>query len=113
MLEQTKTNEDYPVSILRDNSIWGDEVLYGFPETEARAVVAQDVFGEKEAHMQLLIYPSSADSNNCEVEEAIAIRFNNDGTVAEIIIPPSLEASVFPWDYKPITPWLKARDGEA
>ena len=109
MLRKRKRDREYPVEISRGSSNYGDEVYYGLPDSKHPAIVSQDVFGEKEAHMQLLIF--SAETDTGDVADAVSVRFNNDGQIAEVVIPTHLERNVFPWDCAEETKWLKARDG--
>ncbi len=101
--------QGYEVSIYENRSVYGVEWDINVPENESPVIVAQDVFGEVEERMQLLIYPPT--DTEGEVENAVSVRFNNDGTIAEVVVPDGI--SVASWDEPTLSDWMKARDGES
>ena len=101
--------KNYEVSMHEDRSVYGVEWDINVPENENPVIVAQDVFGEVEEHMQLLIYPPT--DTEGEVENAVSVRFNKDGRFAGVVVPE--DVSVSSWDEPTVSDWLKARDGES
>jgi hypothetical protein len=83
----------------------GKELHIGFPETDARSVVAVDVYRENGGNapcMQVLVYAAGAD------EPGVAVRFNDDGCIAEVVHDPN--TSVVPQGA--VSAWQTRRDGE-
>lgn len=101
--------KDYEVSMHEDRSVYGVEWDISMPGNTNPVIVAQDVFGEIEEHMQLLIYPPTDEEG--DVENAVSIRFNKNGSFAGIVVPDGV--SVSSWDETTVSDWLKARDGES
>jgi hypothetical protein len=101
--------KDYEVSMHEDRSVYGVEWDINVPGNTKPVVVAQDVFGEVEEYMQLLVYPST--DKDGEVENAISVRFNKDGSIAGVVVPDGI--SVCSWDEPTTSAWLKARDGDS
>ena len=100
--------KDYEVSMHEDRSVYGVEWDINVPENENPVIVAQDVFGEVEVHMQLLVYPPTDEEG--DVENAVSVRFNQNGSFAGVVIPDGVTAGS--WDETTVSDWLKARDGE-
>ena len=100
--------KNYEVSMHEDRSVYGVEWDISMPGNTNPVIVAQDVFGEVEEHMQLLIYPPTDEEG--DVENAVSIRFNKNGSFAGIVIPDGVSASS--WDETTVSDWLIARDGE-
>lgn len=100
--------QGYEVSLHDDRSVYGVEWDINVPENHQPVTVAQDVYGEKEERMQLFIYPAGGEE--LAVEDAVSIRFNNDGTIAGVVVPEGLP--VTGWDEPALSDWMKARDGE-
>ena len=99
--------KDYEVSMHEDRSVYGVEWDISVPENNNPVIVAQDVFGEVEEHMQLLIYPPTDVEG--EVENAISVRFNKDGSFAGTVMPNGVSSTS--WDETTVSDWLKTRDG--
>ena len=97
----------YEVTIQEKRSAFGVEMDIAMPANPHPALVAQDVFGEAEECMQLLVYPAGVDQ---ETESAISVRFNDDGSIAEVVVPD--EVSIRHWDEPDGSDWLKRRDGQ-
>jgi hypothetical protein len=100
-------NKHYYIATMHEHrSSYGVELDIEMPDSEHPVVVAQDVYGEVAVRMQVLVYPSE---EGPEVEEAVGVRFNNDGTIAEVRVPDGVP--VAKWDAPEPTNWLKERDG--
>lgn len=99
-------NKAYMATLHGHRSSYGVELDIEMPEGEHPVTVAQDVYGEVAERMQVLVYPSG---DGPEVEEAVGVRFNNDGSIAEVRLPEGVPAA--PWDAPEPTGWLKERDG--
>jgi hypothetical protein len=92
----------YTVELL--DGMLGKELHIGFPETDARSVVAVDVYRENGGNapcMQVLVYAAGAD------EPGVAVRFNDDGCIAEVVHDPNLPAV----PQGTTTRWQDERDG--
>ena len=98
--------EGYDAVLHTDRSVYGVELDIRIPGSPDSVLVAQDVFGEVEERMQILVYPCSADQ---ETERAVSVRINPDGSIAEVVIPEGI--SVRRWDDAVISDWLERRDG--
>ena len=98
--------EGYDAVHYAGRSVYGVELDIDVPGSSHPVVVAQDVFGEVEERMQILVYPSGADQ---ETERAVSVRINPDGSIAEVVIPEGI--SVRRWDDAVISDWLERRDG--
>jgi hypothetical protein len=91
-----------------DRSVYGAEWDINVPGNTNPVVVAQDVFGEVEEYMQLLVYPST--DKDGETENAVSVRLNKDGSIAGVVVPDG--TPVCSWeDTTTSSDWLKARDG--
>lgn len=97
----------FEVSVHEDRSIYGTEWDVRVPDNDNPVVVAQDVFGEAKELMQLLVYPAGVDQ---ETESAVSIRFNDDGSIAEVVVPDGVP--VTRWDDTTESDWLERRDGK-
>lgn len=97
---------DYTATLHEHRSDFGVELDIAVPGSGHPVVVAQDVYGEVAVRMQVLVYPSG---DGPEVEEAVGVRFNNDGTIAEVRLPEGVPAAQ--WDAAEPTNWLRERDG--
>lgn len=100
--------QGYEVSLHEDRSVYGVEWDIGVPDNDNPVVVAQDVFGEVEEHMQLLIYQPTDEEG--EVEKAISVRFNKDGGFAGVVVPEGVP--VCSWEETTVSDWLERRDGK-
>ncbi len=96
----------YGPTLHEHRSAFGVELDIALPGSDLPVVVAQDVYGEVEERMQLLVYPPG---DGPEVEESVGIRFNPDGTIAEIRLPEGVPACT--WGAPEPTDRLKERDG--
>jgi len=114
----TAKRNDYPASkfpVFMDEvtSAYGVDVNYGFPGTDSIVTVAQDVYGEKEPRMQLLIFP--AGDSSCTSEPSVCLRFDLDGNLEEIVVPEKPwgdeDIKISTWDDEEASEWLVARDG--
>jgi len=101
--------KDYEVSMHEDRSVYGVEWDINVPRNTKPVIVAQDVFGEVEEYMQLLVYPST--DQDGETENALSVRFNPDGSMAGVVVPDGIP--VCSWDEPTSSDWLNARDGDA
>ncbi|VGO12614.1 hypothetical protein PDESU_01167 [Pontiella desulfatans] len=99
--------KEYEATFQENRSTYGVELDISVPGNTHPVLVAQDVFGEAEEQMQLLVYPAGVDQ---ETESAVSIRFNDDGSIAEVVVPD--EMSVRHWDDSEESDWLKRRDGQ-
>ena len=97
----------YEVTFHENRSAYGVEVDIHVPGNPLPVLVAQDVFGEADEQMQLLVYPAGVDQ---ETESAVSVRFNDDGSIAEVVVPDEL--SIRRWDDPDESDWLKRRDGQ-
>lgn len=97
----------YEACFLDNRSIYGVELDINVPGNPDSVLVAQDVFGEAEESMQMLVYPAGVDQ---EVETAASVRFNDDGSMAEVVVPNGV--LVKRWDDIAVSDWLKRRDGQ-
>jgi len=61
------TKKDYTVTLHDDRSNYGVELDISVPQNENPVVVAQDVYGEKQELMQLLVYPATDGDPNQEL----------------------------------------------
>jgi len=100
--------QGYEISLHEERSVYGLELDIYVPENNNPVVVAQDVFGEREEHMQLLVYPPSDEEG--DVENAVSVRFNKNGSFAGVVVPDGL--SVVDWNESSVSDWMKARDGK-
>jgi hypothetical protein len=98
--------KDYEATLHTCRSAYGVELDIAVPENEHPVVVAQDVYGEMEERLQVLVYPAG---EGPEVEEAVGIRFNPDGSIAEVRVPGGVLVAT--WDAPEPSVWLKERDG--
>lgn len=98
----------YEVFMHENRSAYGTEWDLCVPGNHQPVTVAQDIYGEKEERMQLFIYPAGGEE--LAEEDAVSIRFNNDGTIAGVVVPEGLP--VTGWDEPVLSDWMKARDGE-
>ena len=101
--------QGYEVFMHENRSVYGVEWDIRVPQNHQPVTVAQDVYGEQEERMQLFVYPSGGEELG--VEDAVSIRFNNDGTIAGVVVPDGI--SVTGWDEPALSDWMKARDGES
>ena len=101
--------KDYEVFMHEDRSVYGVEWDISIPGNTNPVIVAQDVFGEIEEHMQLLIYPPTDEEG--DVENSVSVRFNKNGSFAGVVMPDGVSASS--WDETTVSDWLKARDGDS
>ena len=99
--------KEYKVTIHENRSAFGVEMDVAMPANPHPVLVAQDVFGEAEEQMQLLVYPAGVDQ---ETESAISVRFNDDGSIAEVVVPDGVQ--IRHWDDSVESDWLKRRDGQ-
>ena len=97
----------YDATFHENRSIYGVELDIALPGNTHPVLVAQDVFGEAEEQMQLLVYPAGVDQ---ETDSAVSIRFNDDGSIAEVVVPDDMP--VRHWDDSEESDWLKRRDGQ-
>lgn len=102
------TKQDYTVTLHDDRSCYGVELDISVPQNDNPVVVAQDVYGEKQELMQLLVYPATDEEG--EVEAAVSIRFNNDGSIAGVVVPDGIPVSG--WEESAVSEWMEARDGK-
>lgn len=100
-------SKGYEVTIHENRSAFGVELDIAMPANPQPVLVAQDVFGEAEEQMQLLVYPAGVDQ---ETESAVSIRFNDDGSFAEVVVPDGVQ--IRRWDEPDESDWLKRRDGQ-
>jgi hypothetical protein len=96
----------YPV-IHHTNDRFGDGMSVLFPHKAMPVVITQDVYGEVEPLCQILVY----ELGNDQEEAAIAIRFNDDGSIAEICMPEKYRALVVKAEEHTASPWMVRRDG--
>ena len=87
---------------------FGVELEIEVPENDRPVVVAQDVFGERETRMQMLVYPATDEAG--ETENAVSVRINPDGSIAEVVVPEGV--NVRRWDDAEASDWMIARDGK-
>ncbi|VGO13671.1 hypothetical protein PDESU_02228 [Pontiella desulfatans] len=99
--------KEYEATFHETRSTYGVELDIDVPGNPHPVLVAQDVFGEIEEQMQLLVYPAGVDQ---ETESAVSIRFNDDGSIAEVVVPDG--AIVLKWEDTTVSDWLKRRDGQ-
>lgn len=99
--------KEYETTFHENRSTYGVELDIAVPGNTHHVLVAQDVFGAAEEQMQLLVYPAGVDQ---ETESAVSVRFNDDGSIAEVVVPD--EMSVRHWDDSVESDWLKRRDGQ-
>lgn len=99
--------KEYEATFYESRSIYGVELEISVPGNPHPVLVAQDVFGEAEEQMQLLVYPAGIDQ---ETEAAVSVRFNDDGSIAEVVVPDGVP--VRHWDEPAESDWLKRRDGQ-
>jgi hypothetical protein len=97
---------NYTAILFEHRSDYGVELDIAVPDSEHPVIVAQDVYSEAAERMQILVYPSG---DGPEVEESVGVRFNTDGTIAEVRVPDGVP--VAKWDAPEPTSWLKERDG--
>ncbi len=100
--------QGYEATLHEERSSFGVELDINVPESNNPVIVAQDVFGEKEEHMQLLVYPPSDEEG--DVENAVSVRFNKNGSFAGVVVPDGVP--VADWNESPVSDWLKRRDGK-
>ncbi|VGO12394.1 hypothetical protein PDESU_00946 [Pontiella desulfatans] len=98
--------KDYEATVEPCRSPYGVELDIAVPESRFPIIVAQDVYGEVAERLQVLVYPAG---EGPEVEESVGVRFNPDGTIAEVCVP--CDVSVAKWDAPEPTSWLRERDG--
>jgi hypothetical protein len=96
----------YEATLHTCRSPYGVELDIAVPESEHPVTVAQDVFGEVAERLQVLVYPAG---EGPEVDESVGIRFNPDGTIAEVRVPDGVTFAT--WDAPEPSVWLKERDG--
>ena len=89
-----------------NRSVYGAEMDLRLPGCRDPVTVAQDVYGEAEECMQVLVYPAGVDQ---ETEAAASIRFNADGGIAEVVVPDGVP--VGRWGDPRASAWLERRDG--
>jgi len=94
----------YPAK-MRPNPVHGDMLQILFPDSIHPIEILQDVFGEQETLCQVLVYEPSQE------EPALAIRFNDDGTIAEISLPKKYRALIVKAEAHTASPWMIRRDG--
>lgn len=99
--------KEYPATVHPSRSIYGVEMDIKVPKHKEPVLIAQDVFGDKDLRMQILIYPPC--EYDPEIERAISIRFNPNGSIAEVIVPTG--TPVESWDASSVSKWSKERDG--
>ncbi|MDF7822822.1 hypothetical protein P4B35_02255 [Pontiellaceae bacterium B12227] len=99
--------KNYAVAVHETRSAFGVELDIHVPGSPHPVLVAQDVFGEAEEQIQLLVYPAGIDQ---ETESAVSIRFNDDGSIAEVVVPDG--AIALKWEDITVSDWLKRRDGQ-
>ena len=102
------TKQDYAVTLHDDRSNYGVELDIDVPQNDNPVVVAQDVYGEKQELMQLLIYPAIDEEG--EVENAVSVRINPDGGIAGVVTPEGVPVSA--WDEDTVSDWMERRDGQ-
>ncbi len=83
------------------------EMNISFPRAqEWPVVVAQDVFGEKEPMCQIVCHEADPSA-----EPAVYVRYNDNGTVAEVLVRDDLFENVRGTSTRIVSDWLKRRDG--
>ena len=95
----------YEVMLHAGRSPYGVELDISVPGSDAPVIVSQDVFGEEKERMQLFVSPSGAE----EVEAMVSIRFNDDGSIAGVVVPDGVP--VEGWCAPSLSVWMKERDG--
>lgn len=95
----------YPITVHGEYN--ASEFRLYMPEAKVPVLIAQDVFGEMEKMCQLVIHESDPD-----IDPALHVRLNDDGTVAEILIREDLRGVVTSMESDFVSDWLKRRDGE-
>jgi hypothetical protein len=96
----------FPVSFHPDRSQHGAELDISLPESTGTVLVSQDVFGEQIEHMQLILFPAGKEW----MEDGIAVRFNPDGSFAEVSVPDRVP--IYRTSRSHRTAWEIARDGQ-
>ena len=86
---------------------YGVELDISVPQNENPVVVAQDVYGEKQELMQLLVYPVTDEEG--EVENAVSVRVAPDGSIVGVVVPDGIP--VGSWEESSVSEWMEARDG--
>jgi len=102
------TKQDYTVTLHDDRSNYGVELDINVPQNDNPVVVAQDVYGEKQERMQLLVYPATAEEG--EVENAVSVRVAPDGSIAGVVVPDGIP--VGSWEESSVSVWMEKRDGQ-
>ena len=97
----------YEATLHDNRSSYGVELEIQVPGSPHPVVVAQDVFGEAEERMQILVYPAGVDQ---ETESAVGVRINPDGSIAEVVVPGHVP--IRRWDESEASKWLEGRDGQ-
>lgn len=95
----------FPTTVEFDKSEYGVEMSILFPLSGNKVDVCQDVFGELEEKCQIIIYTCSED------DPAILVRFDDDGTIAEVCLSKETAQKIVPIDTNKPTRWLIQRDG--
>jgi len=99
--------QDYKTTLHEERSAYGVELDINVPQNDRPVVVAQDVYGESRELMQLLIYPAIDEEG--EVENAVSVRINPDGSIAGVVTPEGVPVSA--WDEDTVSDWMQRRDG--
>ena len=100
-------SKDYTVTLHDDRSNYGVELDICVPQNDNPVVVAQDVYGEKQELMQLLVYPATDEAG--EVENAVSVRVAPDGSIVGVVVPKGVP--VGNWEDPSVSEWMEARDG--
>lgn len=102
------SKQGYEVTMHENRLGYGAEWDIAVPDNGHPVIVTQDVFGEKEARMQILVY--AADAGAGDTGNVASVRINPDGSIAEVVVPE--DVPVRRWDELGASDWMVARDGK-
>ena len=97
----------YEATLHDERSAYGVELDIRVPQNKNPVVVAQDVYGENKELMQILVYPATDEAG--EVEHAVSVRINPDGSLAGVVVPDGIP--VENWGESSVSDWMNTRDG--